>query len=632
MRRDDTDRWDVFLSYARRDRAQAAPLAESMRRRGLRVFVDEADAAGFASLNAELRAALAGSRILVAYYSTTYPSRPSCQHELTAAFLAGQREGDPRRRIALVNPEDGQGHILPAELRDIRHWPWPQDDAAAERFLQSLEDQLAALSGPVGDVLAPPEAQVAGFVGRQRELWRLHSFLTRPSLPLAGTSGPRTCLLTGLPGIGKSALARQYAAMFGPAFSGGVVWTGLDDPGSGAADRLAVIDLPPGVEAERVGAWLRERPASEAALLIADARLDLPADVLRVSGLDGEAAQALLWSYREPEGDEDAREAERLAVELGGHPQALHLAGHMARTEGSSPYREVRRRWLTGRHDAPAETAARLGRLADGYPADPGPALRRKLAELSEGPLDALRLLSILPPELCGRGRLASVWTAVTHDAEPLPAALEVLARHGLCARGAGDLWESPPLVRRTALRGDPDPVRARQVEQIAWRTLVGYPDDPDATAAGETMNAPPLSRAEQEAAFRLQIELATRVSTVPLGGEDGLLREALSSLKAVLDSARDCLTSLAGSRRGDDVLELSQRVIDEIRPVLARWHPLLLDHESVRPADVGPKAHERGWSRDGELRRELAGLQDQMRDVLGRLEELTGTQLGSAA
>ena len=68
--------------------------------------------------------ACARSRVLLAYYSQHYPTRRACQWELTAAFLAAQRLGDPRQRVLVINPERNAqgaplvGHIEPVQLRD----------------------------------------------------------------------------------------------------------------------------------------------------------------------------------------------------------------------------------------------------------------------------------------------------------------------------------------------------------------------------------------------------------------------------------------------------------------------------------------------------------------------------------
>ena len=56
------------------------------------------------------------SRVLMAFYSLNYAHSRACQWELTAGFLAAQREGDPRQRVLIVNPEEMAEHIHPVEL------------------------------------------------------------------------------------------------------------------------------------------------------------------------------------------------------------------------------------------------------------------------------------------------------------------------------------------------------------------------------------------------------------------------------------------------------------------------------------------------------------------------------------
>lgn len=611
------DGWDVFLSYARHDVAAAAELAALLRGRGLSVFVDEAGTSGFSSLDGQLRAALAASKVLVAFYSATYPLRPSCQFELTAAFTAGQRDGDPRGRIAVVNPEEGPAHIVPVALRDVRHSLWPFDSAESEQFPEVVARRVAALASPIGTV---PD-QVPGFVGRYPQLWRLHAELTRTSLPLASVSGPKTCLVTGLPGIGKTALARQYAALFGSAFADGVVWGRLDEPGGSAAG-LTILDLPPGVSRQEVANWLRERPAGAASLVLSEDRLDLPCEVVSLSGLGEAAALDVLTGARGLLSSAESQRARELVDELGGHPQAVLSAAAMMRAATvADPVTRVRAAWLSGE-------ASTNARLSDGYPADPLPSLRRKLSGLGSQELDMVRALSILPPRFCRPSTLAALWTKIG-GVEPATAVLESVARRNLCGHLADGAWRLHPLLRLLAPRLEADPVRRAQVEQAAWLSVSDYSGSADPVAGG-AMTASTLSQAEQQAAFRLQVDLSSRITTVPLADEDGFLREALTSMKVVLQTARESLTSLAVTRRSAEVVSLVREVIDEIRPLLSRWHPLLAEHESLRPSDVGVRTHERNWVYNAELRRELAELQERLRGVETRLEDLTGTQLSS--
>ena len=128
--------YDLFVSYARADRDAIRPLAEALRERHLRVFIDDHEIDDFARITTTITRSLAASRVLLAYYSTTYPTRRACQSELTAAYLAAQRGDDPSRRILVLNPEPTMDHLHPPELRDaiFRTAPIEGDQAALVRL------------------------------------------------------------------------------------------------------------------------------------------------------------------------------------------------------------------------------------------------------------------------------------------------------------------------------------------------------------------------------------------------------------------------------------------------------------------------------------------------------------------
>ena len=97
--------WDVFVSYARADLDAVIQIAAALKARGLGVWRDEEEIEEFEAITRSVREGVARSRVLLAYYSRRYPTRRACQWELTAAFLAAQRLGDPRERVLVVNPE-----------------------------------------------------------------------------------------------------------------------------------------------------------------------------------------------------------------------------------------------------------------------------------------------------------------------------------------------------------------------------------------------------------------------------------------------------------------------------------------------------------------------------------------------
>lgn len=135
-------------------------------------------------------------------------------------------------------------------------------------------------------------------------------------------------------------------------------------------------------------------------------------------------------------------------------------------------------------------------------------------------------------------------------------------------------------------------------------------------------------SDAERAAAWELYVELITRVAMVPLGSQEGLLREALTSLYSLFPTTRDILR-----RHGPAVAmpkppgqyNLGYLAVVTLnvglRPFLTRWHPALEDWEAQRPADRSRIEHETMWNRASELRIDLTSTGDLLSvytDLLG--------------
>ncbi|MEU3917850.1 hypothetical protein [Streptomyces sp. NPDC029004] len=137
---------------------------------------------------------------------------------------------------------------------------------------------------------------------------------------------------------------------------------------------------------------------------------------------------------------------------------------------------------------------------------------------------------------------------------------------------------------------------------------------------------------AERRAAWELYVELVTRISVVPLRAEEGLLREALSSLYSLFATTRDVLR-----RHGPAVAEpkrngqynfgyLAVAMLNfGIRPLLASWHPTLEDWENQRPANLSRREHEHAWPQADELR---TALQDTRR-ILTAYADLLASACG---
>lgn len=125
------------------------------------------------------------------------------------------------------------------------------------------------------------------------------------------------------------------------------------------------------------------------------------------------------------------------------------------------------------------------------------------------------------------------------------------------------------------------------------------------------------VEQPEQVAAWEMYVELATRIAVVPLGPDEGLLREALASFHSLFESTRAILRQhgptvakvpRSASETGDISFGyLTTWVLNgAVRPLLARWHPLLEDWESQRQGTTSRLEHERAWEHHDELRLDI--------------------------
>ncbi|OIK03396.1 hypothetical protein BIV23_22465 [Streptomyces monashensis] len=173
-------------------------------------------------------------------------------------------------------------------------------------------------------------------------------------------------------------------------------------------------------------------------------------------------------------------------------------------------------------------------------------------------------------------------------------------------------------------------------------RTLCGHREPVTLALPGsrrEALVSAAPSESERMAAFDIQVELVTRIGVQELAPGTGSLREALSSLKSLIDFTRSTLHTysirLEQGRAGstDTVQNLAYVLVnDTIRPFTATWHPRLAAYEARRPADVAPLDHELGWPQASDMRADLAALREPLRRIAEGLAEISGADFGTAA
>lgn len=138
----------------------------------------------------------------------------------------------------------------------------------------------------------------------------------------------------------------------------------------------------------------------------------------------------------------------------------------------------------------------------------------------------------------------------------------------------------------------------------------------------------------QRKAAWEIYVELITRVTVVELKKEEGILREALNSFYSLFNTTRDILkrygpTIAVAAKSGDMTLgHVAVGVLNKVlRPLLAKWHPLLEDYEKRRPEGVSVSEHERRWEQAAALRLEIEKVRNTLveyADVLAEVSEVS--------
>lgn len=479
---------DIFFSFAGPEREDAYKLRSALQRRGLRVWLDETLPVGrgiTAGITAEFKAA----KILLVLYSAAYPLRPACQLELTAAYLSGEREGDPLRRIVVINPELHEHHLQPVQLADAKfaRYPMPADDRAVAALAGVLARKVASVEGVFGDIDFTEQprwypdgtAGVPDFTGRYREHWNLHTELHRVDFPLVtGVTGGPVVSLTGLAGSGKSTLASAYGWRFGSAFPGGVFRVALS--GATAGDALArygdeVRGIAAALQLPNAGAGRAELTAAVAdhlytvgkpALWIIDdvphdldrsalEELLLPAGtvvrsilisrqdvaggvarVVEVGPLSLDDSVAMLRLFREPDDGADELAAERIVRRLGGHPFSLKvIAAQLVDRQSLRSFADQ----LEQIDDDPAALESAIDLVGGVF------------AGLGTGPRLVLQVAALLAPTPVPATVLASIVAAARPDSEPADDLAE-LRRLRLADR-TDDRWHFHAIVLNAARR-----------------------------------------------------------------------------------------------------------------------------------------------------------------------------------
>lgn len=129
-----------------------------------------------------------------------------------------------------------------------------------------------------------------------------------------------------------------------------------------------------------------------------------------------------------------------------------------------------------------------------------------------------------------------------------------------------------------------------------------------------------------RQVSWQLFIESVTRVSVQPLDDDEGLLREALTSLYGLFATTRETLKAGRPSvhaNSGPAVEHLAVTFLNnELRPFLTKWHPRLQAFEQSHP-----QRPEQEWPGAADCRADLRRVQANVRQYVLAFAKLAGVK-----
>ena len=439
--------YDIFFSYVHKEKDLADKIVKALVDLGLDVWLDENEVQDFQSIICNLTLGLSHSRALIALYSKTYPNSRYCQWEFTSAFLAGQREGDPRRRIMVLNPEEGYEHIMPSEFQDalFKKVPNNLDEKASNEIAESVKEYVSSISTTIGQINTfdkPPWYGRNGifyshFVGRLKSMWELHTKLNSyENIIVAGG----TALVHGMGGIGKSLLVEEYAMRYGAAYPGGVYWisaseVNINDPDvvlerqlrsialaigikftnfesmqgkeilpfiAGEIKRFLIAqevpslwivdDVPNGVNTEKLRSWFA--PHHNAKTLVTTRSTEYNfAERISLDVLNKEDAYILVISRNQPSDEKEEAAAWEIVELLGCHALAVDIAATAVKFQSFSELLEALKNPNQDELDLAAELAEQL---PNGHERSIATTFMKSINNISEDGKDLLIIASVL--------------------------------------------------------------------------------------------------------------------------------------------------------------------------------------------------------------------------------------------
>ncbi|MET9850456.1 toll/interleukin-1 receptor domain-containing protein [Streptomyces ossamyceticus] len=621
-------RYDVFLSYAWEDIDLAVHFQELLEARGLSVFRDVTGMRDYDDIPTVIRAALDGSRTLVALYTPSFPESQYCRWEMYTALTRSYHLSGQTRRVMAVVRGMRFSQVLSSRLKCLR---LPAVTAALADVSDSVRRLVDGMDHRTfGDAPEPPvpswypEPAVGSrhFRGRLRELWQIRDAFDGDDG--AGSDLPPVVFLVGGGGIGKTMLAEQYGRLFAEDHPGGVfVLGGLGSHPDSSRDPLRVAALVgdrivaiarrlelvgPDAPATAARAALSTRLAATGMpyLWILD---DLPAGVdtavfrtlvaptalgrtLVTSRAPGPGGQGLhidvgelgeldsltlLSSRLSPSPGAERQARRRLAEALGRHPLAMAVAAELVALPETGGFAGLLASFAEPSPDV-LETAEQLGvQLPTAHGVSICATLLRGIDRLTPEGLTVMRLASVLAPALFSPDLLTDILGESDREGRDRQEFRESV-RRGIAeaerlalarSDGTGSL-SVHALVSRTVRLADHDDTARERARRAAVRVL------------GERLHGP---AADAAARFRT-FEALPHVRTVAVALAERDDQHLLNEAGRVRSESGDPVTGLELLRLLHDgcVAALGPSDITTLRVLagLAVAHGMCGDHDAA--------------------------------------------------
>jgi len=138
----------------------------------------------------------------------------------------------------------------------------------------------------------------------------------------------------------------------------------------------------------------------------------------------------------------------------------------------------------------------------------------------------------------------------------------------------------------------------------------------------------------ERQAAWKLYVELATRVGAQPFDPSTGSLRAVLESYYAVFTLTRSILREAGPdvARKDNSFGPLAIRFLTEVlAPFLLKWNEPLREYEGHRQPETSIIEHEQKWARNVDMCKDVADIRPTIHGYVNALADIAGVSHASA-